>query len=200
MIATSQWPPASSASRIAPTRPSIMSDGAMMSAPACACTSACSTSTGDGVVIDDAAAVIDQPVVAMRRVGIERDVGQHADLRHRILDGADRAADEIVGVERFPARPRCAATPACWGTAPRRECRASPRPRARSGDAVDGPTADPAQGLDRLLAARPFADEHRQDEVARMQAMLGQHVAHPRARSATAHAKGGIMVPSPVAR
>ena len=30
---------------MAPTRPSIMSDGAMMSQPACACTSACLTST-----------------------------------------------------------------------------------------------------------------------------------------------------------
>jgi len=34
-------PEASSASRIAPTRPSIMSDGATMSAPASACITAC---------------------------------------------------------------------------------------------------------------------------------------------------------------
>ena len=40
MIATLRWPSASKAARIAPTRPSIMSDGATMSAPAAAWTSA----------------------------------------------------------------------------------------------------------------------------------------------------------------
>ena len=44
MIWTLAWPSRSSAWRIAPTRPSIMSEGATMSAPAAAWTSACSTS------------------------------------------------------------------------------------------------------------------------------------------------------------
>ena len=39
--------------------------------------------------------------MAVAGVGIERDVGQDADLGHRILDRLDRAADQIVGVERF---------------------------------------------------------------------------------------------------
>ena len=55
----------------------------------------------DGIVVDHAAPVVDQPVMPMGGVGVERHVGEHADLRHRILDSADRAADQIVGVERF---------------------------------------------------------------------------------------------------
>ena len=47
-------------------------------------------------------AVVDEPVVAVAGVRIERDVGEHADLRHGVLDRLDRAADEIV---------RCSAPP-----------------------------------------------------------------------------------------
>ena len=115
MIATFWCPASSSASRIAATRPSIMSDGATMSAPASAWTSAWSTSTFDRVVVDDVAGLVDEPVVAVRGVGIERDVGQDADLRHRVLDRLDRAADEIVGVERLLARPRCGARSGVFG-------------------------------------------------------------------------------------
>ena len=57
---------------------------------------------GDGLVVEDRA-VAHQAVVAVAGVGIERDVAQDADLRHRLLDGADRAADEVVGVERLAA-------------------------------------------------------------------------------------------------
>ena len=39
--------------------------------------------------------------MAVRGIGIERDVGEHADLRRRILDRLDRAADQIVRIERL---------------------------------------------------------------------------------------------------
>ena len=96
MIATFWCPRASSASRIAATRPSIMSDGATMSAPGLGLDQRLLDEDLDGVVVDDVASLVDQPVVAVRGVGIERDVGEHADLRHRILDRLDRAADQIV--------------------------------------------------------------------------------------------------------
>ncbi len=41
--------------------------------------------------------------MAVAGEGIERDVAKDADLRHFLLDGADGAADEIVGIERFAA-------------------------------------------------------------------------------------------------
>ena len=59
------------------------------------------TMNADGVVIDDVALGVDEAVVAVGGIGIERDVGQHPDLRDRVLDRLDRAADQVVGVERF---------------------------------------------------------------------------------------------------
>ena len=80
---------------MAPTRPSIMSEGAMMSAPASASTSACCTSTAtvSSLTMTPSRS---EPVMAVAGVGIERDVAEDADLRHLLLDGADGAADEIV--------------------------------------------------------------------------------------------------------
>ena len=76
-----------------------------------------------GRVVEHIARRVDQPVMAVRRIGIERDVGEHADLGRRLLHRPDRAADEIVGVERLARHRRCAARAACWGTGRRRECR-----------------------------------------------------------------------------
>src|SRR5437868_5315356 len=44
----------------------------------------------DGVVVDDIAEFVDQPIMAMHGIRIEGDVGQHADLGDRIPDRADR--------------------------------------------------------------------------------------------------------------
>ena len=56
----------------------------------------------DGLVVEDDA-VANEPIVAVAGVGIERHVAQHTDLRHLFLDGADGAADQIVGIERLGA-------------------------------------------------------------------------------------------------
>ena len=53
MISVLVWPFASSAVRMAPTRPSIMSEGARMSAPASACTSDWRTSASQRLVVGD---------------------------------------------------------------------------------------------------------------------------------------------------
>ncbi len=74
----------------------------MMSQPASACTSACFTSTAT-VSSLRIVAVAHQAVMAVAGVGIERHVAQDADLRHFLLDGADRLADQIVRVERLAA-------------------------------------------------------------------------------------------------
>ena len=79
-----------------------MSDGAMMSQPASASTSAWARSAIGGLIVDDGAAA-QEAVVAVAGIGIERDVAEHADLRHRLLDRPDGAADQVVGIERFAA-------------------------------------------------------------------------------------------------
>ena len=55
----------------------------------------------DGDVVHDVAARIDDPVLTMRREWIERDVGDHAELRHSLLDGADCSLRETFGIPGF---------------------------------------------------------------------------------------------------
>ena len=56
----------------------------------------------DGLVVEDDA-VTQQPVMAVAGVRIERHIAKDADVRHLFLDGADRLADQILGIERFGA-------------------------------------------------------------------------------------------------
>ena len=56
----------------------------------------------DGLVVEDPIALHDA-VVAVRGIGIERDVAEDADLRHGGLDRAACPADEIALVEGLAA-------------------------------------------------------------------------------------------------
>ena len=90
MIATCVKPASSSASRMRPTRPSIMSDGATMSAPAAACDSAARDELLDGRVVGDLL-VDEDAAVAVRRVLAQADVGDDQQVRDLALDRAHRA-------------------------------------------------------------------------------------------------------------
>ena len=46
--------------------------------------------------------------MAVAGVGIERHIGQHAKLWHRLLERTHRAAHQVVGIERFFAALRAA--------------------------------------------------------------------------------------------
>ena len=41
--------------------------------------------------------------MAVTGIGVERHVAEYADLGHRLFDGANGAADQVLGVERFGA-------------------------------------------------------------------------------------------------
>ena len=58
---------------------------------------------------------LQQPVMAVAGIGIERHIAHDADLRHRLLDGAHRPADQIVGIERLAAVVVCAAPASVYG-------------------------------------------------------------------------------------
>ena len=60
-----------------------MSEGAITSQPASAWTSAWRTSTASVASFSDLAVVVEQAVVAVGGVGIERDVADHAELGQR---------------------------------------------------------------------------------------------------------------------
>ena len=103
----------------------------MMSQPASACTSACRTSTATVSSLRMSPSA-HQAVMAVAGVGIERDVAEHAEIGHFLLDGAHRLADQIVGVQRLASRARRAGTARCRETARCRGCRASRRARRRA--------------------------------------------------------------------
>ena len=50
---------------------------------------------GDGLVVEDDV-VAQQAVMAVAGIGIERHIAKDADVRHLLLDGADRLADEVL--------------------------------------------------------------------------------------------------------
>jgi hypothetical protein len=72
-------PSASSASRIAPMRPSIMSDGAHDVGTRRRLRARLLHERLDGRVVQHVAGGIDEAVLSVRRVGIERDVGDDAE-------------------------------------------------------------------------------------------------------------------------
>ncbi len=143
-----------------------------------------------GVVVDHLARRIGEAVVPVAGVRVERDVGQHSDLRHRVLDRLDRAADEVVGVERLArvVRAQLAGRVGEQGDAGNSEVGGE---ADAAGQLVDAPARHAGKRADRLLAVRALADEQGPDEVARVQPMLGEHRAHPRGNAAAAHAQGG---------
>ena len=168
-------------------RPSIISEGATISAPGVGLDQRLLGQDLDRVVVDDVADIVDHAVVAVRRIWVERDVGQNTDLGHRIFDGADRSADQVVGAKRFLGALRAELL---GRVREERDARNAEIGRlARFGrDAIDAPAADARKRTDRLLAVAALADEQGPDEVGRMQPVLGKHRAHPRARAPAAHA------------
>ncbi len=181
------WPASSSASRIAPMRPSIMSEGATKSQPASACASDILTSASTVGVVDHVAAVVDQAVLAMRGERIERDIGDHAQLGKLRLQRAHGALRQAIGI---PCLARVFATwprPASPETARAPECRRRMRLLGQRA-AVRRSTSRSTPGIDGTgRAAVALVHEHRQDQVARGQ--QGSR-ASAGARSVAAHAAG----------
>ena len=112
----------SSASRIAPMRPSIMSLGATMSTPACGLHQRLLRQHRDRLVVEDVAAVVEQAVLAVAGERVERHVGQHAQLGEALLQLAHGARHQAVGVERLAAVGASSAPGRSPGTAPSPGC------------------------------------------------------------------------------
>ena len=155
-----------------------------------------------GLVVEDIARLVGQAVVAVRGVGVERDIGQDTDLGHRVLDGADRAAHEVVGVERFLAHFAAQVRRGVGEEGDARDAEVAGFAGA-VGEAIDRPAADPGKRRDRLLPALPLGDEQGPDEIGGREVVLGEHGADPRSGPAAAHAdcwEGGLGHACGVAR
>ena len=145
----------------------------------------------DRRIVEDAAVVAEQAVVAMAGVGIERNVGEHADLGTAGLDCSDRAAHQIIGVERLLTAPA-----ATLGLSIRKQREA--RNTEACGlfcsccEKIDRQPLDARHGANRLSDARSFGDEKRPDQVGGRQPVLGDEGARPGVRAAAAGTKGGV--------
>ena len=160
----------------------------MISAPASAWTRACLTriSTVSSLTMTPSRK---QPVMAVAGIGIERDIAEDADLRHRLLDRADGAADEIVGIERL-------------GSVLVAQLRVGIGKQREAGDVeLGGALGRPHRLLDREpLDARHRGDrragvvghEQRPDQVVHRQHVLAQQAPRPFGLAVAARADGEV--------
>ena len=144
-----------------------------------------------GGVIQHIARGVDQPILPMRGIGIKRDIGEHADvIPAGILDGANGAAHQIIGVERLAAILAAALGLRVGEEREAGDAKAHRLFRARH-DAIHAPARDAGQRGYRFLHARPLGDEQGPDEVRRGEGVLAVHRPAPAAGAGAAQAGGG---------
>ncbi len=146
----------------------------------------------DRRVVDDIARLVEQAVLSVCRIRVERHVGEQADLRHGVLDGADRRAHQIVRIERLGAVVAALVSGRVREQGKARDAGGDSLFRARHGE-IDRPARDAGQRSDRLLDARSRGHEQGPDEIGGAQAMLGMKRAAPGCGAGAAEAKGGII-------
>ncbi len=103
MIGVSESPCSSSAARRTPTRPSIMSLGAMTSAPAAACETAVRASSSSVASLSTYAVLAQHAAVAVRRVLAQAQVGDDEQVGVGGLDRARGELDDALVVPRAGA-------------------------------------------------------------------------------------------------
>ena len=191
MIGTSARPSSSSAARITPTRPSIMSLGAITSAPARAWLVAVRASSSSEPSLSTVAVVAQQAAVAVARVLAQAHVGDHEQVGVGVLDGPRGELDDALVVpgaralvvlvgrdaeEQHAGQPeRARLARLGHGLRDRQALHAGHRPDRRA------PAALLQAGL----------DEQRQDEVGGLQARLAHEVAQHRGAAQAAQARVG---------
>ena len=169
---------------MAPTRPSIMSEGAMMSQPACACTRACLTSTATVSSLRMTPSP-QQPVMAMAGERVERHVTQHAEVRDLPLDGANRPADQVVRINGLAA-----GLVAQGGVSVGEQRDAGDGqlggPLGLADGLIDRKPLDPGHGGHRRPGLLPVHDEQRPDQVIGGKDVFLHHPARPFAAAVAA--------------
>ena len=173
-------------------RPSIMSLGATMSTPASACTSACSREHGHGAVVDDVAAVVEQPVLAVAGEGVERHVGQHAQFAGSASSArAPRAAPGRPGW--WPrGRRASSATGSITGNSAITGMPSATHSSAAANSRSMLRRCTPGMLGTSCVWLRAVEHEHRQDQVLRRQALLAHQCAGEGVAAQAARAAGGI--------
>ena len=142
----------------------------------------------DRLVVDDLVAA-HQAVMAVAGVGIERDVAQDADVGHFLLDGADRLADQIVGIERFAA---ALVAQLRIGVGEQRDAGDVELGRAHrlAHRLIDREPLDARHRGDRHARIRAVDDEQRPDQVVGGEHVLAHHAPRPFGLAVAPHAGG----------
>ena len=169
-----------------------MSDGAMISAPAFGLVDRLVDQHCHRIVIDDIAGVVEQPVLAVAGIGVERDIGEDADIASAgIADRLDRAAHQIVGIERLG--PVVAAAIGLRVGKQRDAGDAQIDRLLRAfGDVVDRPARHARQAGNGFLDPGTIGDEQRPDQIGGRQHGFAVHGAAPAAGACAAQAGGGV--------
>ena len=144
----------------------------------------------DRLVVEDHA-VAQQPVMAVAGVGIERNIAKNANLRYLLLDGADRATDQIVRVERLAPVLVAPFWVGIW-----KQRQAGDRElRGALGFAhrlIDRKPFDARHGVDRHARTRPIDQEQRPDQVVGGERVLADQPPRPFGLAVAARAHGKI--------
>ena len=146
----------------------------------------------DGFVVDHIAAVVDQAVLAVASVGVERDIGHHAEFGEILLQCGDHARHEavrVVGLACIQALQ--------W----RIDHRKDRHHRNTQLDAllsileqqVQGFALHPRHGLDILCTVTAFQHEDRVDQIRRCEHMLTHQVPRKGIAAHAAHPGMGIL-------
>ena len=144
------------------------------------------------IVVEHIARLVEQAVLPVTCVGIERHVGQDPDIRATgVAYRLDRAAHQIVGIERLGA---VVAAQFGLGVGKQRETRDTQIDRFLRAprDVVDRPARYARQARHRFFHARPVGDEQRPDEIGGGEHGLAMHRAAPRGGARAAESGGGI--------
>jgi hypothetical protein len=123
--------------------------------------------------------------MAVACIRIESDIGNEADIRNLLLDGASSAADEIVGIQRF-----CSIRVASVWIGIRKERDSGDAERGRLGDflyrEVDAHALDARHGFDRFAFVLTVDQKDRPDEIIHGECIFSHEAARPIAFPVTA--------------
>ena len=190
MIGVSARPSSSSAARIAPTRPSIMSLGATTSAPARAWLTAVRASSSSEASLSTVPSSPQQAAVAVARVLAEAHVGDDEQVGVRVLDRARGELDDALVVPR-PGALLVLVRRDAEQRAPRAGRSAARLARLAHGLVEIDSRSTPGIASIGLRPLEAGLDEHRQHEVGGLEARLAHQVAQRRRPAQTPQAGAG---------
>src|SRR5262249_9866081 len=130
-------------------------------------------------------------VVAVARVGVERDVAQEAEVWYFFFDGVDRAADQVLGIESFVV---VLVAQLRIGVGKQRDAgdRKLACTHRLAHCLIDRQSLDLGHGIDWYLHIASVDNEQRPDQVVGGEYVLAHYVSRPFAAAVAAWTAGEV--------